>query len=49
MFRLGLESNRRTLIVAYLLEYYTENSLKHIGWLINVSDALPDLYNYKLG
>ncbi|RGB36888.1 hypothetical protein C1646_782642 [Rhizophagus diaphanus] len=27
----GLECNRRSLIVAYLLEYYTENSLKHIG------------------
>ncbi|CAB4389248.1 unnamed protein product [Rhizophagus irregularis] len=41
----GLECNRRSLIVAYLLEYYTENSLKHIGWLSTVSEALPDLSN----
>ncbi|GET65906.1 uncharacterized protein OCT59_016863 [Rhizophagus irregularis] len=44
----GLECNRRSLIVAYLLEYYTENSLKHIGWLSTVSEALPDLIKYNL-
>ncbi|GBB99153.1 hypothetical protein RclHR1_03430014 [Rhizophagus clarus] len=45
----GLEFNRRSLIVAYLLEYYTSSrSLKHIGWLCTVSGALPDLYKYNL-
>ncbi|RIA81856.1 hypothetical protein C1645_836284 [Glomus cerebriforme] len=44
----GIEGNRRSLIVAYLLEYYTENSLRHIGWLITVSEALPELYEYRL-
>ncbi|GES86409.1 hypothetical protein GLOIN_2v865196 [Rhizophagus clarus] len=46
----GSEFNRRSLIVAYLLEYYTEisHSFQHVGWLCTVSEALPDLYHYNL-
>ncbi|CAG8716744.1 12529_t:CDS:10 [Rhizophagus irregularis] len=46
----GLEGDTRSLIVAYLLEYYAENLLKHkhIGWLSTVSEALPDFYRYNL-
>jgi hypothetical protein len=38
-------------MLAYLLEYYSENSMNHIGWMINVTKILPDLselsdYNY---
>jgi hypothetical protein len=49
MFRLGLECNHITLNVTYLLEYYVEKAFKHTGWLITVSEALMDLYEYKLG
>ena len=30
-------------MLAYLLEYYSENSMTHIGWMINVTKILPDL------
>lgn len=30
-------------MLAYLLEYYSENSMIHIGWMINVTNILPDL------
>ncbi|CAI2180789.1 4173_t:CDS:2 [Funneliformis geosporum] len=43
-----LERNRRILIVTYLLEYYTTNAIEHPGWLITISNALPDLYVHKL-
>jgi hypothetical protein len=38
-------------MLAYLLEYYSENSMTHIGWMINVTKIFPDLseltdYNY---
>ena len=48
MFRLGLECNHITLNVTYLLEYYMQNAYQH-GWAITVSEALMDLYEYKLG
>ncbi|POG64788.1 uncharacterized protein OCT59_023730 [Rhizophagus irregularis] len=32
-----------TVILAYLLEYYIENSMTHIGWMINVTKILPKL------
>ncbi|CAG8651768.1 8685_t:CDS:2, partial [Funneliformis mosseae] len=43
-----IERNRRILIVAYLLEYYTKNATENHGWLITISKALPDLYTFKL-
>jgi hypothetical protein len=30
-------------MLAYLLEYYSENSMSHIGWMLNVTKILPDL------
>jgi hypothetical protein len=30
-------------MLAYLLEYYTENSMAHVGWMINVTKVLPEL------
>ncbi|GES90904.1 hypothetical protein GLOIN_2v1881080 [Rhizophagus clarus] len=31
------------VMLAYLLEYYSENSMDHIGWMINVTKILPEL------
>ncbi|PKY54861.1 hypothetical protein RhiirA4_427076 [Rhizophagus irregularis] len=31
------------VMLAYLLEYYSENSMAHIGWMINVTRILPEL------
>ncbi|CAG8502577.1 9378_t:CDS:10 [Funneliformis caledonium] len=36
------------IMVGYLLEYYSENALHHIGWMITISKALPLLYRYNL-
>jgi hypothetical protein len=36
-------------MLAYLLEYYSENSLSHIGWMINVTEILPKLSKHKYG
>jgi hypothetical protein len=30
-------------MLAYLLEYYSENSMNHIGWMINVKKNLHKL------
>ncbi|CAB4479263.1 unnamed protein product [Rhizophagus irregularis] len=35
--------NRDSVMLAYLLEYYSENSMAHIGWMINVTKILPKL------
>ncbi|RIA89799.1 hypothetical protein C1645_824254 [Glomus cerebriforme] len=40
--------DRHVVIVGYLLEYYTNNAVWNIGWLITVSKALPELYGHKL-
>ncbi|GBB98992.1 hypothetical protein RclHR1_03390008 [Rhizophagus clarus] len=34
---------RDAVMLAYLLEYYSENSMTHIGWMINVTKILPRL------
>ncbi|PKY60094.1 hypothetical protein RhiirA4_517267 [Rhizophagus irregularis] len=42
--------DRDAVMLAYLLEYYSENSMTHIGWMINVTKILPDLsesFNYE--
>ncbi|CAB4436753.1 unnamed protein product [Rhizophagus irregularis] len=42
--------DRDAVMLAYLLEYYSENSMTHIGWMINVAKILPDLsesFNYE--
>ncbi|GBC02299.1 hypothetical protein RclHR1_04550006 [Rhizophagus clarus] len=31
------------VMLGYLLEYYSENSMNHIGWMINVTKILPEL------
>ncbi|PKY49761.1 hypothetical protein RhiirA4_528498 [Rhizophagus irregularis] len=31
------------VMLAYLLEYYAEHSMGHIGWMINVTKILPEL------
>ncbi len=36
-------------MLAYLLEYYSENSMDHIGWMINVTKILPELSNHDYG
>ncbi|PKC62832.1 hypothetical protein RhiirA1_457209 [Rhizophagus irregularis] len=40
---LEFRKDKDTVILAYLLEYYTENSMTHIGWMINVTKILPKL------
>ncbi|CAB4379754.1 unnamed protein product [Rhizophagus irregularis] len=35
--------DRDAVMLAYLLEYYSENSMDHIGWMINVTKILPEL------
>ncbi|RIA86143.1 hypothetical protein C1645_829709 [Glomus cerebriforme] len=35
-----------TIIVAYLLEYYSRRAIDHAGWMITVSKALPLLFKY---
>ncbi|GBC06565.1 hypothetical protein RclHR1_06920004 [Rhizophagus clarus] len=34
---------RNAVMLGYLLEYYSENSMTHIGWMINVTKILPYL------
>ncbi len=36
-------------MLAFLLEYYSENSMEHIGWMINVTKVLPQLYIEEYG
>ncbi|RIA86148.1 hypothetical protein C1645_856694 [Glomus cerebriforme] len=36
-----------TIIVAYLLEYYSQHARKNTGWMSTVSKALPLLYKYN--
>ncbi|PKK76736.1 hypothetical protein RhiirC2_844931 [Rhizophagus irregularis] len=36
-----------TMIVAYLLEYYTSHAIEYAGWMTTVSKALPFLYKYN--
>jgi hypothetical protein len=36
-------------MLAYLLEYYSENSMDHIGWMINVTKILPKLSKHDYG
>ncbi|RGB25607.1 hypothetical protein C1646_771484 [Rhizophagus diaphanus] len=31
------------VMLAYLLEYYAEHSMGHIGWMINITKILPEL------
>ena len=38
-----------TIVVAYLLEYYSNRAADFAGWMITVSKALPLLYKYSLG
>ncbi|CAJ0843702.1 253_t:CDS:2 [Entrophospora sp. SA101] len=36
------------LIIGYLLEYYSNNAIEHIGWMITVSTTLPLLFQSHL-
>jgi len=38
-----------TIIIAYLLEYYSKHAKDHAGWMITVSKALPLLYKFHYG
>ncbi|CAB5181139.1 unnamed protein product, partial [Rhizophagus irregularis] len=37
-----------TIIVKYLLDYYTDNAIKTSNWMFTVSKAIPFLYEYQL-
>ncbi|POG64771.1 hypothetical protein GLOIN_2v1671941, partial [Rhizophagus irregularis DAOM 181602=DAOM 197198] len=37
------------VMLAYLLEYYAEHSMGHIGWMINVTKILPELSKHDYG
>ncbi|CAG8719769.1 16510_t:CDS:2, partial [Rhizophagus irregularis] len=45
--KLALSFCKDAVMLAYLLEYYSENSLSHIGWMINVTEILPELSKHK--
>jgi hypothetical protein len=38
-----------SIIVAYLLEYYSRYATDDAGWMCTVSEALPLLYKYNYG
>ncbi|GBB91276.1 hypothetical protein RclHR1_18460001 [Rhizophagus clarus] len=38
---------RNTIIVAYLLEYYSRHAIDYAGWMSTVSKALPLLFKYN--
>ncbi|CAG8467528.1 19860_t:CDS:10 [Rhizophagus irregularis] len=42
------KERKDSVMVGYLLEYYSENALHHIGWMATISKALPLLYRYNL-
>ncbi|GES92409.1 hypothetical protein GLOIN_2v848825 [Rhizophagus clarus] len=42
------KERKDAVMVGYLLEYYSENALHHIGWMTTISKALPLLYRYNL-
>jgi hypothetical protein len=44
-----LSIDRDAVMLAYLLEYYSENSMDHIGWMINVTKILPELSKHDYG
>ncbi|CAG8851178.1 27036_t:CDS:1, partial [Racocetra persica] len=37
-----------TVIVGYLLNYYSDNAMNNAGWMTTVSQALPDLYDHNM-
>ncbi|RIA85730.1 hypothetical protein C1645_808118 [Glomus cerebriforme] len=37
-----------TIIVGYLLDYYSDNAIISVGWMNTISRALPHLYNHHL-
>jgi hypothetical protein len=48
LFFIGREL-KNTIIVAYLLEYYSRHAKESAGWMCTVSKALPLLYKYHYG
>jgi hypothetical protein len=38
-----------TIIVAYLLEYYSKHATDCAGWMSTVSKAIPLLFKYNYG
>ncbi|GBB96951.1 hypothetical protein RclHR1_02880017 [Rhizophagus clarus] len=39
---------KNTIIIKYLLDYYTDNAVKTSNWMFTVSKAIPLLYEYQL-
>ncbi|CAG8839850.1 20575_t:CDS:2, partial [Racocetra persica] len=37
-----------TVIVGYLLNYYSDNAMNNAGWMFTVTKALPDLYDHNM-
>jgi len=48
LFILGREL-KDTIVVAYLLEYYSRNAMDSVGWMTTVSKAIPFLFKYNYG
>src|SRR2546421_1609580 len=38
----------KSVIVGYFLDYFCNNAVEHIGWMVTVSRALPSLYGRDL-
>ncbi|KAF0448101.1 transient receptor potential cation channel subfamily a member 1-like isoform x1 [Gigaspora margarita] len=42
------DNRKDTIIVGYLLNYYSDNAMNNSGWMITISQALPDLYDNNM-
>jgi len=41
--------HKDTIIVGFLLEYYSNHAMENIGWMFTVTQAIPLLLNCNLG
>nr|CAG8520206.1 15614_t:CDS:10 [Entrophospora candida] len=39
---------KKSIMVGYFLDYYGNNALEHLGWMVTASKALPHLYKHNL-
>ncbi|CAG8653493.1 8318_t:CDS:10 [Dentiscutata erythropus] len=42
------DNRKDTVIVGYLLNYYSDNAINNAGWMFSVSQALPELYDNNM-
>ncbi|CAG8629724.1 5846_t:CDS:2, partial [Cetraspora pellucida] len=42
------ENRSDTVIVGYLLNYYSDNAMNNAAWMVTVSQAIPELYDHNM-